>query len=140
MKQNLSGTFSHSPLKHFPPCACGSVFYYSAYYEEISSNQFHIITPYLYPLKTSEKQRFSLSPMDVYVCQRQLPWAGHVMRMPWDCLPRKMILFWVRSKQPKGCANVTYGRYLKSFLKKADVDIEKWNVLSLDHDGCERCY
>lgn len=64
-------------------------------------------------------QRLSPSPVDVYVFEQQLRCAGHVMRMPQDRLPRKMIL-----KRPKGYPNLTCGRSLKKSLKKADVDIK----------------
>ena len=64
-------------------------------------------------------QRLSLLPVDVYVFQQQLRCAGHVMRMLWDRLPRKMIL-----KRPKCYPNLTCGRSLKKSLKKADVDIK----------------
>ena len=90
----------------------------------------------LFRITTSKLlQRLSLSPIDVYVSQRQLRWVGHVMRMSWDRLPRKVISFWIRSKRPKGCPNLTYGRSPKKSLKKADVDTENWFVLSLDCDG-----
>ena len=57
------------------------------------------------------------------------------MRMPWDRLPRKIISSWVRSKRPKGCPNLIYVRSLKKSLKKADVVIENWDILSFDRDG-----
>ena len=91
---------------------------------------------HLFRMITSELlQRLSLSPTDVYVSQQQLRWGGHVMCMPWDLLPRKMISSTVGSERPKGCPNLTYGQFLKKSLKKADVDIENWHVLSLDRDG-----
>ena len=68
--------------------------------------------------------RLVLSPIHVYVSQQQLRRVGHVMRMLWYRLPRKMISSWVCSKRPKGCPNLTYGRYLKKSLKKANVGIE----------------
>ena len=80
-------------------------------------------------------QRLNLFHIDVYISQRQLRWAGHVMRMPWDRLPRKMITSWVRSKRPFGCPKLTYGRSLKKSLNKAGVETENWYNLSLDRDG-----
>ena len=64
----------------------------------------------LFQITTSELlQRLSLSSVDAYVSQQQLCWAGHVICMPWDYLPRKMISSWVCSKRLKGCPNLTFG-------------------------------
>ena len=64
----------------------------------------HRMQTCLFRITTSELlQILSLSTTDVYVTQRKSRWAGHVIRMPWDRFPRKMISSWVRSKRPKGC-------------------------------------
>ena len=74
----------------------------------------------LFRITTTELfQRHSLSLTDVYVLQGQLGCAGHVMRIPWDRLPRKMISSWVRSKSPEGCSDLTYGRFLEKSWKKS---------------------
>ena len=89
----------------------------------------------VFRINTSELlQKLSLCSIDTYVSQQQLRWAGHVMRMPWNRLPRKVMSSWVRSKRPRGCPNLTYGRSLKKSLKKADIDIENWDILALDRD------
>ena len=54
-----------------------------------------------------------------YVSQEKLRRAGHVMLSPLDRLPRQMISSWVRSKRPKGCPNLNYGRSRKEFFKKS---------------------
>ena len=84
----------------------------------------------LFRITTAELfQRNSLSLTDVYVLQGQLGCAGHVMRIPWDRLPRKMISSWVRSKSPEGCSNLTYGRSLEKSWEKADFDVENFDML-----------
>ena len=80
-------------------------------------------------------QQLSLSPIDVYISQCQMRWAGHVMRMPWNRLPNKMISSWVRAKRPRGCPSLTYGRSLKKSLLKAGVEMENWTVLCQDRAG-----
>ena len=80
-------------------------------------------------------QRLSLPLIDVFVSQRKLRWAGHVMCMWRDRFPRKMISSRICSKRPKCCPKLTYGWSLKKCLKKADVDTENWHVLLLDCDG-----
>ena len=59
-----------------------------------------------------------LKPIETYIDQRQMRWAGHVSRMPRNRLPRKMLTSWCNSKKPKGASQMTYGRNLKTFLKE----------------------
>ena len=90
----------------------------------------------LFRITASELLRNSLCHqlMSIFF-QRQFCWAGHVMCMPWDRFPRKMISSWVCSKRPKGYyPNLVYGRSLKKTLNKTDVDTENWHVLFLDRD------
>ena len=76
--------------------------------------------------------RLGLEPIDTYVCREQLRWAGHVMRMPWSRLPRKMMSCWVGAKRPRGCPRMTYGRSLYKNLRKAGVDEHVWHEIALD--------
>lgn len=71
-------------------------------------------------------RRTGLSSIDVYVTRRQLRWAGHVARMDFSRLPRKMLSSWVRSKRPRGAPQYTYGRGLMKSLRKAGVDTGTW--------------
>jgi hypothetical protein len=65
-------------------------------------------------------ERLSLKSIDTYISKQQLRSAGHVVRMPWSRLPRKMLSTFVRSKKPRGGApQYTYGRSLYKALKKA---------------------
>lgn len=59
-----------------------------------------------------------------------MPWAGHVARMPWDRLPRKMLSCWVPSKRPRGFPKITYGRSLIKCLKK--VGLDDWENVVID--------
>ena len=70
--------------------------------------------------------RLKLSSIDDYITTRQLRWAGHVARMPFNRLPRKMLSCWVRHKRPKGAPRFTYGRSLKKALKKANIQLDNW--------------
>ena len=71
---------------------------------------------------TELRTRVGIDSMDSYVTRRQLRWAGHVSRMPYRRLPRKMLSSWVRSKRPRGAPQFTYGRMLRKSLKKADTE------------------
>ena len=76
--------------------------------------------------------KICLKSIDSYICKRQLAWAGHVIRMPWFRLPRKMISCWVRSKRPRGAPRYTYGRSLYKTLKKCNIDTSSWHTIAFD--------
>ena len=78
--------------------------------------------------------RVGLKPIDTYVTQRQLRWAGHVSRMSFDRLPRKMLSSWVPSKRPRGAPEFTYGRGLYKALKKVDVNRDSWHELASNRE------
>ena len=71
----------------------------------------------LYIKTTDLLERFLLDPIDLYVCKHHMRWAGHVFRMSWNCLPRKMLTSWVRSPRPTSCPKMTYGQSLKKSQK-----------------------
>ena len=76
--------------------------------------------------------RLKLKPIDFYVTKRQLAWAGHVARMNFDRLPRKMISSWVTEKRNTGAPEFTYGRGVCKALKKADIPIDDWHEFAQD--------
>ena len=80
-------------------------------------------------------RRTKLLPIDTYITRRQLRWAGHIARMDFSRLPRKMISSWVHSKRPRGAPQYTYGRGLMKALKKAGVDSGVWWMLAGDRNG-----
>ena len=57
-------------------------------------------------------RRLNLRKINEHITKRQLRWAGHVARMDFDRLPRKMIPPWVCNKHPIGAPEFTYGRDL----------------------------
>ena len=56
-----------------------------------------------------------------YYETRLLRWVGHVVRMPIDRLPRKMLTAWVPSKRVLGCPRMTYGRTVKKALMNCGI-------------------
>ena len=76
--------------------------------------------------------RLGLKTIDAYITERQLQWAGHVSRMPFHRLPRKMISSWVASNRPVGCPEFTYGRGLDKALRKVGIDKKSWHELAQD--------
>ena len=77
-------------------------------------------------------QRLGLESIDVYVARRQTRWLGHVRRMDFDRLPRKMLSSWVRSRRPPGCPSMTYGRSIGKSLDRLDIARDGWAELAAD--------
>ena len=50
-----------------------------------------------------------LDPIVLFIRKLHLRWEGHVFRVPWNRLPRKMLTSWIRSLRLRGCPKVTYG-------------------------------
>jgi len=60
----------------------------------------------MYQIPTREiETELGLDSMDKYIARRQLRWLGHVSRMPFDCLPRRLLfaLFLASLEETKGC-------------------------------------
>ena len=79
--------------------------------------------------------RLGLKSLDAYVNRRQLQWAGHVVRMPYERIPRKMLSSWVGEKRPVGCPEFTYGRGLNKALKKSGIPKVEWAALAEDRQN-----
>ena len=79
-------------------------------------------------------KRIGLKSIDTYINRRQLQWAGHVMRMPYNRLPRKMMTCWLPSTRPKGCPKFTYGRSLYKALKKVNISKSVWVDLAMERE------
>ena len=73
-----------------------------------------------------------LDTIDAYVSRRQLRWLGHVRRMPFDRLPRRMLSSWVSSTRPRGAPRMTYGRSIRKALKKFKIGLDSWPELAAD--------
>ena len=79
--------------------------------------------------------RVGLAPLDTYIVRRQLRWAGHVARMGYARLPRKMMSSWVCHKRPRGCPQYTHGRSLTKALRTAGIDVDAWPALAADRSS-----
>lgn len=76
--------------------------------------------------------KLKMLSIDSYVSKRQLRWLGHVARMGYDRLPRKLLSSWVPSKRPKGAPQFTYGRGIYKCLKKCNIEKCGWFNFALN--------
>ena len=77
-------------------------------------------------------RRLGLDTADFYVARRQLGWLGHVARMDYSRLPRRMLSCWVAHQRPRGAPRMTYGRSVRKALDTFDLDPNKWPELAAD--------
>jgi len=73
--------------------------------------------------KNLEKE-LGLDSMNNYIArrQRQLRWLGHVSRMPFDRLPRRMLSSWLPAPRCTGATKITYGRTMKKAMATFDIN------------------
>ena len=65
----------------------------------------------MYQIPTREiETELGLDSMDKYIARRQLRWLGHVSRMPFDRLPRRLLSSWLPYKRPRGAPEMTFGK------------------------------
>ena len=90
---------------------------------------------YTYRISNEQlRERIGVASIDAYVTRRQLRWAGHVSRMSWERLPRKMLSSWVRNKRPVGAPQYTYGRGLYKGLKRISRATYNWFKSAADRE------
>ena len=78
------------------------------------------------------QQGLGLKTVDHYIVRRQLRWLGHVRRMDFSRMPRRMLSAWVPHKRPVGAPVMTYGRSVLKALKKFNIDPATWGALAAD--------
>ena len=71
--------------------------------------------------------RIGLRPFDEVLRVQQLRWAGHVIRMGKDRLPRKFITSWVELPRRRGRPHLSYGHGLMQQLRKANIPYATWH-------------
>ena len=85
--------------------------------------------------KNLEKE-LGLDSMNNYIARRQLQlrWLGHVSRMPFDRLPRRMLSSWLPAPRCKGATKMTYGRTMKKAMATFDINPQNWYELAADRE------
>ena len=84
-------------------------------------------------------QELGLDAIDFYVARRQLRWLGHVSRMGWERLPRRMLSAWVPHARPRGAPRLTYGRSVAKAMDVFNLDHARWPELLLTARAGGRC-
>jgi len=70
--------------------------------------------------------------IETLLYKHQLRYYGHIRRMNYNRLPRKLINSWLSKRRPHGSPRITQGRYMKSVLKEANISIQNWHKIAND--------
>ena len=84
---------------------------------------------------TALERRLGLDSIDIYLSRRQLRWVGHVRRMGYERLPRRMLSSWVPHPRPRGAPPMTYGRSIGAALDDFHIDRRTWHDLAADRSA-----
>jgi hypothetical protein len=87
----------------------------------------------MYQIPTREiETELGLDSMDKYIARRQLRWLGHVSRMPFDRLPRRLLSSssWLPYKRPRGALEMTVGKTIIKALKTFDIVSKHWPAMA----------
>ena len=81
------------------------------------------------------ERRLGIDSIDMYLSRRQLRWLGHIRRMEYDRLPRRMLSSWVPCPRPRGAPPMTYGRSVGAALDDFHIDRRTWHELAADRSA-----
>ena len=92
--------------------------------------------------KTELYERANIEPLEVLLFQKQLRWAGHVIRMPQDRLPRKVLYGEIPdSSRSAGGQRKRYKDHLKTSLKLCGIQPLVLETLASDrHQWSVSCH
>jgi hypothetical protein len=85
----------------------------------------HISTKYL-------EEKLGMQSIDVYMYRRQLAWVGHVSRMSFKRIPRKLLSSWVNAPRTACGVEMTYGRALAKAFHYAGLNDKTWHEIAQD--------
>ena len=79
-------------------------------------------------------ERLQIRSFDDYYYTRLLRWAGHVVRMPMERTPRRLLTGWVDHPRALGAPQMTIGRTINKALraKNLPTDFQAWTKLAKD--------
>ena len=80
------------------------------------------------------EKRLGLDSIDTYLRRRQLGWLGHVRRMDFERLPRRMLSSWVPCPRPRGAPPMTYGRSIGAALNEFCIGAGEWASLAANRE------
>jgi DNA primase catalytic subunit len=81
--------------------------------------------------------QFAIGQIPGYIARRQFRRLGHVSRMPFDRLPRRLLSSWLPYKKPRGAPEMTFGKTMIKALKTFDIDLKHWPAMAANRTNCQ---
>ena len=81
------------------------------------------------------ERQLGLDSIGTHLSRRQLRWLGHVRRMDYERLPRRMLSSWVPCPRPCGAPPMTYGRSIYAALDEYHINRRVWHELAADRSA-----
>ena len=76
----------------------------------------------------------NLRDIDTYMARRRLRWLGHVRRMDWGRVPRKLLSSWCSQVRPIGRPCLRWAESIEADLISARLPISKWHIKAEDRE------
>jgi hypothetical protein len=77
-------------------------------------------------------KKVGLRTIEVYIHRRQLRWVGHVSRMPWSRLPRKLMSAWCGVARPASGPEYRWGDGVERALSAVKLGVRDWHKVAAD--------
>ena len=77
-------------------------------------------------------ERTGIRSIETYVYRRQLRWLGHLSRMPWNRLPRKLLSSWVYQSRPRGRPVYRWGEGMEKAVHAIGLGVTEWVEVAAD--------
>jgi len=78
------------------------------------------------------EKRMCMPDIATSLSRRRVQWAGHVLRMGKERLPRRMLTSWILTARPRGRPHLTFAQGLVKDLAYAGLNTSNWGVLAAD--------
>ena len=75
-------------------------------------------------------ERADIRCITIYMTRRRLRWIGHVSRMDWERVPRKLLSSWVYHKRPRGRPHMRWAESIRKDLETAGLTMATWSDLA----------
>ena len=82
-------------------------------------------------------EQLGLRSVGIYMARRRLRWLGHVRRMDWSRLPRKLLSSWVYQARPLGRPRKRWAESIEDDIKTAGLTFSNWHEKANEENKLE---
>jgi hypothetical protein len=82
-------------------------------------------------------EQLGLRPAGIYMARRRLRWLGHVRRMDWSRLPRKLLSLCVYQARPLGRPRKRWAESIEDDINTAGLKFSNWHEKANEENKLE---